>query len=62
MALLPEVALEAACVGDQVHEALRKVGVQLINDEDPLRFWVGLDRPANVPYKILFRSSRAEGG
>src|SRR4051812_43121023 len=46
--------LDAAVLGDQIHQRLRLMGVELIGDKNPGGFWLGLDSLFDVCGKIFF--------
>src|SRR5450631_1130085 len=52
-----QILLETTVLGNQRHQRLRLVCVQLISDKNPEGFWSGLDGLLDVGNKIFLRAS-----
>jgi len=61
LALDPEVVLDSAAIRNQLHERCRDVRVELVGDEDPARFGIGVDGPVDVGNKVRFGPSGPDG-
>src|ERR1019366_2028227 len=53
-AFAPQILLDTAVPGNQRHQRLRLMGVELVSHKNPGSFWIGLDRLFNVGSKIFF--------
>jgi len=51
-----QIPLDTTVLGDQRHQRLRLMGVELIGDKNPGGFWIGLDGLFDVCGKIFLRA------
>lgn len=51
---LAQVKIQLATFGNQAHQRLRAVDIELVNDKDPAGLWVEIDRAFDVLGKIRF--------
>src|ERR1035438_7342286 len=52
-----QILLDSAVLGDQKHQCLRLMSVELIGDNNPRSFWISLDGLLDVCGKIFLRAS-----
>ena len=50
-----QILLDGAMLGDQRHQGLRLMGIELIGDKNPGGFWIGLDGLLDVGICINLR-------
>lgn len=61
LAFDPELVFDAAALGNQLNQARRAVGIELVGDEYPTRFGRGVYCGFDVRGKIRFVSCRTKG-
>ena len=57
-----EILLDTTLRSDQAHQRFRLMGVELIGDEDPGGFWIGLERLGDVSGKVGFGARGTKAG
>lgn len=62
LSLATEIAVDPTALGDAFDQTGRLVGVELINDEDPLAQRIGVHGALDVCHKIGFGAGVADGG
>ena len=60
--LFAEIFLDATGRGDEPHQGLGFMHVELIHDKEPRGLWIGGKRVGDMPRKVFFRSARPSGG
>lgn len=57
-----QVDVKVTASSNQAHQRSRFVGVELVNDKNPCRLWVGLNRVGNVVGEVIFISRCTDRG
>src|SRR5947209_14600319 len=60
--LFAEILLDATGLGDEPHQGLGLMNVELINDKEPRGLWIGVKSLGDMPRKVFFRPAWADGG
>src|SRR2546428_773483 len=60
--LFAEILLEATGFGDEPHQGLGLMRVELINDKEPRGFWISGNRLGDMPRKVFFRPTWSDSG
>ena len=61
-ALDTQILLDATLRGDQAHQRLGLMGVELIGDKDPSRLWITLDGLGDVGSEVGFGAGGSNAG
>lgn len=59
--LFAAILLDATGLGDEPHQGLGLMNVQLINNKEPRGLWIGGNRLGNMRRTIFFRSAGRDG-
>lgn len=57
-----QILLNAASLCNESHQRFRLVRVELVKNEDPLPFGIGVERARDVAAEVLLRSRESDGG
>src|SRR5215475_12771067 len=60
--LFAELLLDATGHGDEPHQGLGRMNVELINDKEPRGLWINGNRVGDMPRKVFFRPAWAHRG
>src|SRR6266699_3489434 len=60
--LLPQILFDATCAGDQPHQSLGLMRVELIHDKEPRGLWISSNRLGDMRGKVFFGSPWSDSG